>query len=167
MKNVLRAEPVAPVRRHITLPLGTIEETITVTCGSADRASRPGAPSASAAPGPAPRQASAGQRGAEPKIPSTFTGGIGGQIRVPRKVAHTNPICPSTAVPEPGVVQLAGRIGIDGLLTDLHDISDKAQPGYIASALEATRQWVFSPTLLNDAPIETNIRVHVYYSWSN
>ena len=167
VKNVMRAEPVAPVRRHITLPIGSIEETITVTCGSADRASRPGAPSASTAPGPTPRQAAAGQRGAEPKIPSTFTGGIGGQIRAPRKLAHTNPICPSTAVPEPGVVELAGRIGIDGLITDLHDISDNAQPAYIASALEGARQWVFSPTLLNNAPIEVNIRVHVHYSWSN
>jgi beta-lactamase regulating signal transducer with metallopeptidase domain len=165
VKNVLRAEPVAPVRRHITLPLGTVQETIAVTCGSADRASRPGAPSASTAPGPT--QAAAGQRGAEPKIPSTFTGGIGGQIKAPRKFVHVNPICPSTAVPEPGVVELAGRIGIDGLFTDLHDVSDNAQPPYVASALEAARQWVFSPTLLNNAPIETNISVRVYYSWSN
>ncbi len=36
VKNVIRAEPGAAVRRHITLPLGTLEETILVTCGVAD-----------------------------------------------------------------------------------------------------------------------------------
>jgi hypothetical protein len=108
------------------------------------------------------------QRGVAPKIPgSTFTGGIGGQIKAPRKIAHTNPICPSNVAPEQAVVRLAGRIGIDGLLTDLRDVSTDAQAAYVASALEAVRQWVFTPTLLNDAPIETNIRVTVTYSWSN
>jgi hypothetical protein len=70
-------------------------------------------------------------------------------------------------VPEPGVVQLAGRIGIDGLFTDLRDVSDNVQPAYVASALEAARQWVFTPTLLNNAPIEANVSVNVYYSWTN
>jgi protein TonB len=68
--------------------------------------------------------------------------------------------------PEPTVVRLAGRIGIDGLFTDLHDVSNVPAP-YVASAMDASRQWVFSPTLLNGAPIEVNISVTVRYSWSN
>ena len=168
VKIVLRAEPGATVRRHVTLPIGSLQETISVTCGSAERAtSRPNAPTASATPGAAQQPSTPGQRGAEPKIPSTFTGGIGGQIKVPHKLAHVAPICPSTAIPESGVVRLAGRIGIDGLFTDLHDVSTDAQPAYVASALEATRKWVFTPTLLNGAPIEVNITVTVSYSWSN
>ena len=59
------------------------------------------------------------------------------------------------------VVRLAGRIGIDGLFTDLHDVSDNAQPAYVASALEASRQWVFTRRCSTDAPIEVNIRVTV------
>jgi beta-lactamase regulating signal transducer with metallopeptidase domain len=166
VKVVVRAEPAATVRRHITLPVGTLEETIQVTCSIAGVAtSRPSAPAGSAIPGAASQQA-AGPRGAEPKIPSTFSGGIGGQIRVPRKISHTNPVCPTGVTPEPTVVKLAGRIGIDGLFTDLRAVNDAAGP-YAASALDGTRQWVFTPTLLNDAPIEVNINVTVMYSWSN
>lgn len=163
--NVIRAEPGAIVRRHITLPIGTVQETIYVTCGTAGLAvSRPSAPAGSATPGTA--QQKAGPRGAEPKIPSTFTGGIGGQIKAPSKLSHTNPVCPTGVTPEPTVVRLAGRIGIDGLFTDLHDVSNVPAP-YVASAMDASRQWVFTPTLLNGVPIEVNISVTVSYSWSN
>jgi hypothetical protein len=58
-----------------------------------------------------------------------------------------------------------GRIGIDGLFTDLHDVSANAQPEYVASAMEAARRWVFTPTLLNGAPIEENNSVTVDYRW--
>jgi hypothetical protein len=166
VKVVVRAEPGATVRRHITIPIGTLQETIQVTCSVAALAtSRPSAPAGSATPGAANQQA-AGPRGAEPKLPSTFTGGIGGQIKMPRKLSHTNPVCPTGVTPESTVVHLAGRIGIDGLFTDLHDVSNVPAP-YVASAMDATRQWVFSPTLLNGAPIEVSISVTVSYSWSN
>lgn len=168
VKNVIRAESGASVRRHITLPIGTVEETIAVTCSSSDpTASRPTAPTASVTPGAAQRQAASGSRGAEPKIPSTFTGGIGGQIKVPHKLVHVSPICPSPATADSAIVRLSGRIGIDGLFTDLHDVSTDAQPAYVASALEAARQWVFTPTLLNGAPIEVNISVTVDYRRTN
>jgi len=166
VKVVIRAEPGATVRRHITLPVGTLEETIQVICSAASLApARPSAPGGSATPGAANRQA-AGPRGSEPKIPSTFTGGIGGQIKVPRKLSHTNPVCPTGVPPDATVVRLAGRIGIDGLFTDLHDVSNMPAP-YVASAMDAARQWVFTPTLLNGAPIEVNISVTVHYSWPN
>jgi hypothetical protein len=166
VKNTIRAEPGTAVRRHITLPIGTLEETIHVTCGVASlNASRPSAPAASATPGAAQREQRS-PRGTEPKIPSTFTGGIGGQIKVPMKVSHTNPACPTGVTPENTVVRLAGRIGIDGLFTDLREVSSVQAP-YVASAMDAARQWVFTPTLLNGAPIEVNIRVTVSYNWSN
>jgi protein TonB len=149
------------VRRHITLPIGTLEETIHVTCSSTDRATRPSAPTAATTPGTAARKAA--PSGTEPKIPATFTGGIGGQIKVPMKVSHTNPICPSGVTTDSAVVRLAGRIGIDGLFTDPRDVGSNADPAYVASALEAVRQWVFTPTLLNGAPIEVNINVTVSY----
>ena len=117
VKNVVRAEQGQSTRRHITLPIGTIEETVHATCASSDRVISPTAPTGSASPGPAQRQAGTVQRGVPPKMPGgTFTGGIGGQIQVPRKLGHVNPTCPSTAVPESTVVRLAGRIGIDGLI---------------------------------------------------
>jgi beta-lactamase regulating signal transducer with metallopeptidase domain len=168
VKNVVRAEPGATVRRHITLPIGSLEETVHVTCSSAALiSSRPTAPTAATTPGATQRQAPTGQRGTEPKIPSTFSGGIGGQIRVPVKLSHSNPVCPSGVTARSTVVRLAGRIGIDGLFSDLHETSSDAEPAYVASAMAAARQWVFTPTLLNNAPIEVNMTVTVSYSWSN
>ena len=162
--NVIRAESGATVRRHITIPIGTVRETIVVTCGPSDVSpSRPTAPSASSTPGTATRTR-ASASGTEPKIPSTFTGGIGGQIKAPMKLSDTHPVCPTGVVPESTVVELAGRIGIDGLFSDLHDVSTSAQPAYVASALDAARKWVFTPTLLNGAPIEANITVTVHYN---
>ena len=66
--------------------------------------------------------------------------------------------------PQQTVVRLAGRIGIDGLFTDLHDVSTDVPAPFVASAIDASRQWVFTPTLLNGAPIEVNISVTVSYS---
>jgi beta-lactamase regulating signal transducer with metallopeptidase domain len=162
VKTVVRAEPGATVRRHITLPVGTLQETIHVTCSL--NTSRPSAPAGSATPGT--QKQTTGPRGVEPKIPATFSGGIGGQIKAPMKVSHTNPVCPSGVTPDSTVVRLAGRVGIDGLFTDLHEVSNVAAP-YAASAMDATRQWVFTPTLLNNVPIEVNITVTVSYSWSH
>jgi hypothetical protein len=164
VKNVIRAESGGSVRRHITLPIGMLQETIHATCGSVGRLATPSAPTASTTPGGAKPAATSG---AEPKIPATFTGGIGGQIRVPRKVTHVNPMCPSNATPASTVIRLAGRIGIDGLFSDLQNLSTSADPAYVASAMNAVRGWVFTPTLLNGAPIEVNISVTVSYSWSN
>ena len=167
VKNVVRAEQGATVRRYITLPIGTVQETINVTCAASDStSSRPTAPTASTTPGPAQRQAARSQSGTEPKIPATFTGGIGGQIKAPTKLSHTNPLCPSGVTPRSTVVKLAGRIGIDGLFSDLHDTGTDTEAAYVASAMEASRKWVFTPTLLNGAPIEANITVTISYSWN-
>jgi hypothetical protein len=165
VKIVLHAEQGQTVRRYIAVPIGTIQETIHVSCRTADlNTSRPSAPAGSTTPGATGQRQ--GSRGAEPKLPATFTGGIGGQIKAPTKLSHTNPVCPTGVTPESTVVRLTGRIGIDGLFTDLHEVSNTPAP-YVASALDAARQWVFTPTLLNGAPIEANINVTVSYSWSN
>jgi hypothetical protein len=166
VRNTLHAEPGTTVRRHITVPIGTVQETIHVTCAAADlSASRPTAPTSSTTPSASRGQA--GPNGTEPKIPATFTGGIGGQIKAPTKLSHTNPVCPTGVTPGAAVVRLEGRIGIDGLFSDLHDAGSDVQPAYVTSAMDAARRWVFTPTLLNGAPIEANINVRISYSWSN
>ena len=61
-------------------------------------------------------------------------------------------------------VTLNGRIGMDGYLLDLKDVSSTpADAAFVASALEAARQWEFNPTLLNGAPVETNITITIRY----
>jgi hypothetical protein len=57
-------------------------------------------------------------RGAAP-----FSGGIGGQIRVPSQIARVNPSCPATILLTADTeVILAGRIGIDGYISDLRRV---------------------------------------------
>ena len=162
VRNVIRVEAGEAVRRHITLPIGSISETISVTCSTASSA-RPAAPTSTVSPG-VPERRGRGSWRIEPKIPAVFTGGIGGQILAPAKLVDDWPQCPTDAPARATRVQLAGRIGIDGVLTDLHDVSEQADQAYVSSALEAVREWRFSPTQLNGAPIEVNISITVHYS---
>jgi len=160
VKNVISVVTGEHVLRHITLPLGSLEEVIRVTCGEPLASPSQPAPTA-----PRVRQQ------IKPTATSLFSGGIGGQIRVPRKLVHVNPRCPAGIPNSPVSVVLAGRVGIDGLLTDLRDVSTSSatavQREYVASALNAARQWEFNATLLNGAPIEANITITVDYSWPN
>ncbi len=51
-----------------------------------------------------------------------------------------------------GVVRLEGIIGRDGTVQQLRVIS--GHPLLVKAALEAVRQWLYRPTLLNDDPVE-------------
>jgi protein TonB len=51
-----------------------------------------------------------------------------------------------------GTVELTGVIGTDGRIRELRVVS--GHPFLAASALEAVRQWVYEPTLLNGEPVE-------------
>jgi protein TonB len=95
-----------------------------------------------------------------------MAGGIGGNIKVPRKVVDVKPRYPAEleGTGAAATVTLSGRIAIDGYVLDLKDVSvTPAHPAFVASALTASRQWEFSPTLLNGAPIETNMTITIRY----
>jgi protein TonB len=51
-----------------------------------------------------------------------------------------------------GTVELTGVIGADGRIRELRVVS--GHPFLAAAALEAVRQWVYEPTLLNGEPVE-------------
>jgi hypothetical protein len=59
-------------------------------------------------------------------------------------------------------------VGIDGFLSDIRDVtgsrSTTAHEAFLASALDAVRQWEFTPTLLNNVPVEVNIEIKIDYS---
>jgi hypothetical protein len=137
--------------------MGTLQELVTVT-GPAGGPARV----VSAQPANRPRPA--------PETRTFFSGGVGGQIRVPTKVLHVNPIYPSEAGTASDVIKLTGRVGIDGFLSDLRevtpsaDVASSAHAAFVASALDATKQWEFTPVLLNNVPVEANISITVAYS---
>jgi TonB family protein len=140
------------IQRSVVLPLGTIEETLTVIGGG---------PREPVAPAPRPVREIPPPRG-----PSSMAGGIGGSLKVPRMVVNVKPQYPAEleGTGAAATVTLNGRIAIDGYVLDLKDVSaSPAHPAFVASALTAVRQWEYSPTLLNGAPIETNMTITVRY----
>jgi TonB family protein len=61
-----------------------------------------------------------------------------------------------------GVVSLAVRIGKDGHVTSATVIS--GDPLLAQAALEAVRQWLYRPTLLNGTPVEVETQVDVNFT---
>ena len=71
-----------------------------------------------------------------------------------------NPIFPAELGGTAGVVTISGRIGIDGYLVDLKNVSQTPAPAaFVNSLLTAVRHWEYSPTLLNGSPVEANITI--------
>ena len=145
----------AVVDRSITLPIGTLEENINVVGG--DGISKPSV--TNWAPRNRPRPT--------PESRTFFSGGIGGQIKVPVKLVHVSPVYPADARGASDFIVLNGRVGIDGFLSDLREETHSAaatHAAFLESALEAVRQWEFTPTLLNNVPVEVNITIRIDYS---
>ncbi len=127
--------------RTITLPVGTLQETITVRSG-------PPAPARprSAAASPPPASCSA-----EPNS---------GSIRPPRKVVDHRPEYPA-AMRSAGVsgrVVMNALIGTDGTIRDMQTI-ETTNAEFDQAAREAVRQWRFTQTLLNCVPVEVQMNV--------
>lgn len=131
--------------RAVTLQVGDLRETITV------RESR--LPAARAA---APPQGLQRVR-------------VGGNIRVPRKLQDVRPIYPASmrAAGQEGVVPLEAIIGRDGTVTSVRVLTAQVHPDFAIAAVDAVRQWRFSPTLLNGAPVEVVMNVSVTFNLSD
>jgi TonB family protein len=161
VNTVVNVDPGVTARRNMTLPLGSLQETVTI--GGSRTAAAAGVPPTPPRPAAQPRR-----RAIPDPRQSTFAfgGGIGGNISVPRKVVNVNPVYPAEmqAAGKSGSVVLVGRIGIDGYLADLRpaDTVD-ADPAFIASAMDAVQRWEFEPTFLNGVPVEANITISLHY----
>ena len=191
--NVMPVAAGAEVRRTIMMPLGSLEETILVTCAP---------PAAAILPSPTgvtvDRDAGVAYVNGERYVRQsnaiaaytvhrTWTRGaftapaaqdiapvtivpvrVGGQIAAPRQIRKVNPVCPRNVLPSADtVVVLVARVGVDGHLNDLRDVSAAGAAGpapeFVDAALEAVRQWEYTPTRLNNTPIEANVRITVQF----
>lgn len=61
-----------------------------------------------------------------------------------------------------GTVQLVGVIARDGTIEDLRVVS--GHPLLVKAALDAVRQWVYKPTLLNGEPVEVICPIDVHFT---
>ena len=71
-----------------------------------------------------------------------------------RLVRRREPVCPPLARQAriSGTVELTGLIGADSRIRELQVVN--GHPLLARAALEAVRQWVYEPTLLNGKPVE-------------
>jgi protein TonB len=96
----------------------------------------------------------------EPVVPVR----VGGNIRPPTKIKDVRPIYPAIAQTArvEGVVIIEATIGPTGRVLDAQLL--RSIPLLDAAALEAVRQWEFTPTLLNGSPTPVLMTVTVHFT---
>ena len=165
------------VQRMMTLRVGSVVETIVVNCATAAAVVTTPTPAV-------PRHAQAGPAfdlryatlrlwtgiRASLGITPTFAAQapplrVGGQIAAPRRTKDVKPTCPGVPIGAGGVVLLEATLGPDGLIKDVKILrSIEGRPEFGQTAIEAVRQWEFTPTRLNNVPVPVIITVTVVYA---
>jgi protein TonB len=91
---------------------------------------------------------------------------VGGNVQQAKLVRQPRPVYPPLAKQAriQGVVHLSAIIAKDGTIQKLEVIS--GHPLLVPAALEAVKQWVYQPTLLNGEPVEVITQIDVNFTLS-
>jgi len=94
---------------------------------------------------------------------------VGGNIRVPTKTLDVKPTYPKSMrdAGREGVVPIEAVIGTDGSVSSIRVLTAQVHPDFAIAAVDAVRQWKFTPTLLNGAPVEVVMKVSVEFRLSD
>jgi protein TonB len=89
---------------------------------------------------------------------------VGGAIKAPTQISKVQPIYPPIAQSArvSGVVILEAVIGADGRVADARVL--RSIPLLDQAAVDAVRQWVYTPTLLNGVPVPIIMTVTVTFT---
>jgi protein TonB len=89
---------------------------------------------------------------------------IGGVVRPPAKIRHVAPIYPPIALAarKEGLVILEALVGEDGEVREVRVLRSDAL--FDDAAVQAVRQWKFTPTRLNGEPVPVVMTVTVGFS---
>ena len=89
---------------------------------------------------------------------------VGGNIKPPTKTRDVKPVYPAIAQSArvQGVVIIEATIGPDGKVNDARVL--RSIPLLDQAALDAVKQWVFTPTLLNGVPVPVIMTVTVNFT---
>lgn len=89
---------------------------------------------------------------------------VGGNVQAVNLIDKVTPLYPpdAKAARIQGVVKFQAIIGKDGHIVDLQLLS--GHPLLAQSAMDAVRQWVYKPTLLNGNPVEVVTQIDVNYT---
>jgi protein TonB len=96
----------------------------------------------------------------KPAVPVRAIGGIKPPMKIKDVAPKYSPI--ALAARAEGVVILEATIGLTGMVEDVRIL--RSIPLLDAAALEAVRQWEYSPTLLNGVPVPVLITVTVNFT---
>jgi len=107
-----------------------------------------------------------GMRRAEPRTEDRPPLRIGGNMQQAKLVYQPRPMYPpdAKAARVQGKVSLQAIIGKDGTIQKLEVLSGDAL--LVQSAIDAVRQWVYEPTLLNGEPVAVQTQIDVNYTLS-
>jgi periplasmic protein TonB len=89
---------------------------------------------------------------------------VGGNIKAPQRTRMMNPVYPPIAMSArvQGVVILEAVIGPDGKVADARVL--RSIPLLDQAAVDAVKQWEYTPTLLNGAPVPVIMTVTVQFT---
>jgi protein TonB len=89
---------------------------------------------------------------------------VGGNIKAPAKIQHVSPVYPPEAMNAgvAGMVILEVLIDVDGNVASAKVL--RSVPLLDAAAMDAVKQWRFTPTLLNGAPVPVLMTVTVNFT---
>ena len=89
---------------------------------------------------------------------------VGGAVITASIVSKVQPAYPADAKAAriQGVVHLSAIIGMDGSVQQLTVLS--GPPELVQSALDAVKQWVYKPTMLNGNPVQVETTVDVNFT---
>jgi len=89
---------------------------------------------------------------------------VGGQVLAAKLIHRVVPVYPPLArqARVSGVVRLLGVVAKDGTIQKLELVS--GHPLLSGAALEAVRQWIYKPTLLNGQPVEVQAPIDVIFT---
>jgi len=91
---------------------------------------------------------------------------VGGNIRPPRKLHDVRPVFPPSMreAGREGVVPIEAIIDAQGHVSSVRVVSAQVHPDFSIAAVDAVRQWRFSPTLLNGTPVDVVMGVSVAFT---
>ena len=89
---------------------------------------------------------------------------VGGNIKVPAKIQHVSPVYPQEAQDArvSGIVIIEATINVEGSVDTAKVL--KSIPMLDQAAVDAVKQWRFTPTVLNGAPVPVIMTVTVNFT---
>lgn len=159
---------VAPLDHNHTLNATSLDQPPTLTPTEPAERSQP-APLASLRtfksfpPPPSAAPAATAPAGHSPAKSSPDEMRVGGNVQLPTLVLRKDPVYPYSAhvAGIQDVVVLEGLVGPDGRMSDIQVI--RGLQLFRQAAIDAVKQWVYKPAMLNGAAVEARVRVEIRF----